>query len=229
MDFITPKEDAFTFDWGKLSQDYPCWANPPFSLLHDVVTKIVLDKATVLLCVPEWGISYWKEMLGKILISKVVLPRRQLYTHNTRRSKSPTPQWVTSLCLVDGSLLSPEALDPKRVSRLQKRNKGRDLSFLRTLRTPGIVPEFSKATQELKPKKPVAPLPPQFESALGPSTEFDLRTVLEKAKSIPRDAPSSSHEASSPLPESSIEVPEEAFVKPEPQISPSFNDFDDEI
>ena len=30
LDFITPKENAFTFHWGKLSKDFPCWANPPF-------------------------------------------------------------------------------------------------------------------------------------------------------------------------------------------------------
>ena len=81
-EYITEKEDAFTFDWGKLAQKYPCWCNPPFSKMLEVVTKIVIDKARVLLCAPTWGFVKWRKILDKIIVHKVILPRRKLYKQN---------------------------------------------------------------------------------------------------------------------------------------------------
>ena len=43
-------EDAFSRSWS----NEVVWANPPFSLLHKVLVKVVDDKAHAIVVMPEW-------------------------------------------------------------------------------------------------------------------------------------------------------------------------------
>ena len=51
--FITKKENAWTYHWGLLSKEKACWGNPPFSNMLEVMTKIALDGAKVVVCTPD--------------------------------------------------------------------------------------------------------------------------------------------------------------------------------
>ena len=44
-------QDAFTQDWGGVSLK---WCNPPYSMLTEVVDKLIADKAYVILIAPRW-------------------------------------------------------------------------------------------------------------------------------------------------------------------------------
>ena len=44
--------NAYPFYWRSMGF---CYANPPFSQLAKVLTKIALERARVVLCTPEWG------------------------------------------------------------------------------------------------------------------------------------------------------------------------------
>ena len=79
LHYIDRRENAWTFDWGILSKGCPAWANPPFSKLLQVATKIVLDDARVVLCTPDWGTADWRELLDKVTVQSVMLSDVDLY------------------------------------------------------------------------------------------------------------------------------------------------------
>ena len=47
-----------------------CYANPSFSQLAKVLTKIALEGARVILCTPDWGTTgehaYWGRLLDRM-------------------------------------------------------------------------------------------------------------------------------------------------------------------
>ena len=44
--------NSYRFFWKSMGL---CYANPPFSQIAKVVTKIALEEARVILCAPNWG------------------------------------------------------------------------------------------------------------------------------------------------------------------------------
>ena len=63
--------DAFTFSWS----DITFYAFPPFSIIPQVLQKIVADRATGLLVVPNWPSSIWFSQFNRLLISdRIVIP-----------------------------------------------------------------------------------------------------------------------------------------------------------
>ena len=62
--FWDPVKDAFCQDW---SQDV-LWMNPPFSLLEEVLDKIVREGAQGVLVVPVWTSLPWFDILGMIAV-----------------------------------------------------------------------------------------------------------------------------------------------------------------
>ena len=56
--------NAFCFFWKAMGLAY---ADPPFSLLAKVLTKIAYEGGRVIMCTPDWGCSgehtYWRHML----------------------------------------------------------------------------------------------------------------------------------------------------------------------
>ena len=55
------------------------YANPPFSLLAKILTKIAYEGARVVICTPDWGTSaehaHWRRMLDKMTVGRVELPQ----------------------------------------------------------------------------------------------------------------------------------------------------------
>ena len=65
--------NAFSINWSNLK----CYAFPPFSLLPQVLRKISVDKALVLLIAPVWTTQSWYPLLLQLLIDKpILLPRK---------------------------------------------------------------------------------------------------------------------------------------------------------
>ena len=55
-----------------------CYANPPFSQLSKVLTKIAFEGARVTLCTPDWGTSgehaYSRRLLDRMTVGRADLP-----------------------------------------------------------------------------------------------------------------------------------------------------------
>ena len=67
--------NALRFFWKAIRLAY---ANPPFSLLAKVLTKIAYEGGRVFMCTPYWGCSgedaYWRRMLDRMTVGRVQLP-----------------------------------------------------------------------------------------------------------------------------------------------------------
>ena len=72
--------NAFRFFWKAMGLAY---ANPPFSLLAKVLTKIAYERGRAVMCTPDWGCSgehaYWRRMLDRMTVGRVQLPDGPIY------------------------------------------------------------------------------------------------------------------------------------------------------
>ena len=72
--------NAFCFFWKPMGLAY---ANPPFSLLAKVLTKIAYGGGRVVMCTPDWGCSgehaYWRQLLDRMTAERVQLPDGPAY------------------------------------------------------------------------------------------------------------------------------------------------------
>ena len=98
------------------------WANPPFSKLSRVDTKIALDKCKMVLLTPDWGFSapngHWRSILDQLTVKRVPLPDTKLFEKfGDPENLLPKPHWGSFLSLVDGeqNFVSEEDLDPSLV------------------------------------------------------------------------------------------------------------------
>ncbi len=67
--YLTRENSAWRYNWGKLirsEKDY-LWANPPFSQLVRVVTKLCLHPTTMVLVHPDWHDQFWSPILRTVL------------------------------------------------------------------------------------------------------------------------------------------------------------------
>ena len=55
-----------------------CYANPPLSELANVLTKIALGAARVILCTPDWE-AYWRRLLDRMMVGRTELPNGPTY------------------------------------------------------------------------------------------------------------------------------------------------------
>ena len=72
--------NAFRLFWKAMGLAY---ANPPFSLLAKVLTKIAYEGGRVVMCTPDWGCSgehaYWRRMLDRTTVGRVQLADGPIY------------------------------------------------------------------------------------------------------------------------------------------------------
>ena len=102
--FVNAKMDAFTYDWSQLMEhsDEVLWANPPFSMLDKVITKIILEPCKVVLVTPEWKDSRWWKPLDQITVARTYLPCDVgIYISDNKDDVLPHPAWRTAISLVD--------------------------------------------------------------------------------------------------------------------------------
>ena len=132
--YCTRSNSAYFYDWSSLCEP-KCvlWANPPFSQLHRVLTKVALEPQRIVLVTPDWGDCYWRRLLEKLAVHQVQVPEGlSLYTSDHQKKALPSPSWNTLVSFLDSSLVSipMEELDPKEVKWVRKTSKGWDLSQL---------------------------------------------------------------------------------------------------
>ena len=81
---------AYRFYWKWMGL---CYANPPFSQLAKVLTKVTLEGARVVPCTPNWGTTgehaYWRRLLDRMTVGRTELPNGPIYA--LRILKRPCP------------------------------------------------------------------------------------------------------------------------------------------
>ena len=102
---LTHSNNAFRFFWKAMGIVY---ANPPFSLLAKVLTKIAYEGGRVVMCTPDWGCSgehaYWRPMLDRMTEGRVQLPDCPINVPGDSDTAIQAPEWASLLSIVDGSL-----------------------------------------------------------------------------------------------------------------------------
>ena len=97
--------NAFRFFWKAMGLGY---ANPPFSPLAKVLTKIAYEIGRVVMCSPDWGCSgehaYWRRMLDRMTMGRVQLPDGSIYVPGDSDTAMQAPEWASFLSIVNGSL-----------------------------------------------------------------------------------------------------------------------------
>ena len=127
-------KNAFRVFWKAIGLAY---ANPPFSLLAKVLTKIAYEGGRVVMCNPDWGCSgehtYWRRLLDRMTVRRVQLPDRPIYVPEDSATAMQAPEWASFLSIVDGSLNPVPLCYPDEVllKGVMAQNRGLTLSDLR--------------------------------------------------------------------------------------------------
>ncbi len=93
--------DAFSVSW----ENIRFYAFPPFNCISRVIQKIVQDKATGILIVPDWPSQIWYHMFLDIILIDMYLPPRprMLYLPNNLSAAHPLEDQLTlRVALVSG-------------------------------------------------------------------------------------------------------------------------------
>ena len=84
------------------------YANPPFSLLAKVLTKIAYEGGRVVMCTRDWGYSgehaYWRRMLDQMTVGRVQLPDGPVYVPEDSDTAMQASEWASFFSSVDGSI-----------------------------------------------------------------------------------------------------------------------------
>ena len=125
---------AFRFFWKAMGLAY---ANPPFSLLAKVLTKIAYEGGRVVMCTPDWGCcgehAYWRRMLDRMTVGGVQLPDGPIYVLEDSDTAMQAREWASFLSIVDGSLNPVPLCDLDQVllKEVMAENRGLTLSDLK--------------------------------------------------------------------------------------------------
>jgi hypothetical protein len=93
--------NAFTQDWSKDNN----WINPPFSLLHLVINKIIQQRATATVIAPIWKAQPWFQKLLAISHQVVILPNSiSTFLPGFKGNVEPikNPNWMVAAFRVSG-------------------------------------------------------------------------------------------------------------------------------
>ena len=97
--------NAFRFFWKAISLAY---ANPPFSLLAKVLTKIAYEGGRAVMCTSHWGCSgehaYWRRLLDQMTVGRLQFPNGPIYVPEDSDTTMQALEWASFLSIVDGSL-----------------------------------------------------------------------------------------------------------------------------
>ena len=126
--------NAFRIFWIAMGLAY---ANPPFSLLAKVLTKIAYEGERVVMCTPDWSCSgehaYWRHMLDRMTVGRVQLPNGPIHVPEDSDIAMQAPEWASFLSIVDGSLNPVPLCDLDQVllKEVMAENRGLTLSDLK--------------------------------------------------------------------------------------------------
>ena len=122
--------NAFRFFWKAMGLVY---ANPPFSLLAMVLTKIAYEGGRAVMCTPDWGYSgehaYWRRMLDRMTVGRVQFPDAPIYVPEDSDTAMQAPQWASFLSIVDGSLNPVPLCDLDQVLLKEVMDESRGLTL----------------------------------------------------------------------------------------------------
>ena len=123
--YCTRENSAWRYDWSALrkSESEVLWANPPFSQLSKVLTKLCLESTKLILVCPDWQETYFSRILDKISIRRVeIAPGTRVFVSDWDKVPLPSPPWNTLVSLVDTTekKVHLAELDPKLVRQIQK-------------------------------------------------------------------------------------------------------------
>ena len=93
--------DAFSLDWS----EFYAYAFPPFNLIGKVLRKVQLDRASMVIIVPEWRSQYWFSILMSLLTDEpFYLPRnaRAICNPINQRAAPVTARFVA--CSISGCM-----------------------------------------------------------------------------------------------------------------------------
>ena len=113
------------------------YANPPFSVLAEVLTKIAYEGGRVVMCTPDWGCSRehacWRRMLDRMTVGGVQLPDSPIYVPEDSDTAMQAPEWASFLSIVYGSLNPVPLCDLDQVllKEVMAENRGLTLSYLK--------------------------------------------------------------------------------------------------
>ena len=126
--------NSYHFHWKSMGL---CYANPPFSQLPKVLTKIALEGARVVLCTPDWGTTgeyaYCRRLLDRMTVARTELPNGPIYVPEDSQDTTPAPEWGSYLSIVDGSqnFVFVSDLDQVVLKELMAENRGLTLLDLK--------------------------------------------------------------------------------------------------
>lgn len=74
--YCTRQNSSFYYNWSSLcSKGEILWANPPFSQLEKVLTKVCLEPCKIILVCPNWEGTPWSKILDMIVTKCVQIPQ----------------------------------------------------------------------------------------------------------------------------------------------------------
>ena len=74
-EYFTTQISAFFYNWSELLKEGEIlWANPPFSQLEKVVTKLALEPCRMVLVTPNWPSTCWTRILEKLSLKHTTIP-----------------------------------------------------------------------------------------------------------------------------------------------------------
>ena len=126
--------NTFHFFWKAMGLAY---ANPPFSLLAKVLTKIAYEGGRVVMCTPDWGCLgehiYWRRLLDQMTVGVVQLSDGPIYVPEDSDTAMQAPECASFLSIVDGSLKPIPLCDLDQVllKEVMAENRGLTLSDLK--------------------------------------------------------------------------------------------------
>ena len=126
--FMCKQNSLWWYNLTKLlpnEQDF-LWANPPFSMMDKLVTKLVLEPTRMVVVHPDWQDDYWAPLLKDITVSRLEIGAGQaIYLRDKGNKPLKAPLWNTQISLVDSKKLSVplDHLNPKLVHWVKARSK----------------------------------------------------------------------------------------------------------
>ena len=130
---------VFWYHWGWLQRWTQLYENPRFSQLLSVLAKVAINRAHLILVVPEgnkWESkgAKWKEIIERLTFSKIILPNLPMYSQDGTDKILPKASWRTCLYLLDGDStdVPKKELNQEEVPRVTRQNPGWEKAKMRS-------------------------------------------------------------------------------------------------
>lgn len=95
--------NAMAHNWHRLELHHVLWANPPFSLIPAIISKIRAEKVkTLVLVTPVWPKAPWYHTVELLTVRKVVIPKGTSIYLRQGLIEAPPPRWATEVRVVSG-------------------------------------------------------------------------------------------------------------------------------